>query len=70
MVLNEQKAERWRIINKFRKWRLVLTKKPWQLSTMCNTDVALIIQKDGCFYTFRSIEDGLWPPAMNEIVSN
>jgi hypothetical protein len=54
--------------NKFRKRRNNLVKKAYELSVLCDSDVALIIQKDGYYYTFRSKDEPLWPPTIAEIV--
>lgn len=39
------------------------------MNKICGADVALIILKEGRYYTYRSIDDEAWPPPMDEIVS-
>ncbi|KAF8545270.1 hypothetical protein BDD12DRAFT_811217 [Trichophaea hybrida] len=54
--------------NKFRKRKANFLKKAHQLSQLCNADVAVIIYKDGHYYTYRSKDTQTWPPSMQEIV--
>ena len=44
-------------------------KKADQLARLCHLDIAVTIRKNGRYYTYRSIDHELWPPARSEIVS-
>lgn len=46
-----------------------LMKKADQLARLCHADVALIIRRNGRYYTYRSTDHERWPPTMLEIVS-
>ncbi len=39
-----------------------------QLARFCHADVALIIRRNGRYYTYRSTNHELWPPNITEIV--
>ena len=52
----------------FTKRKLNLMKKADQLARLCHADVALIIRKNGRYYTYRSTDHEQWPPSMTEIV--
>ena len=43
-------------------------KKADQLARLCHADVALIIRRNGRYYTYRSTDHERWPPSMTEIV--
>lgn len=43
-------------------------KKADQLARLCHADVALIICRNGRYYTYRSTDYERWPPPMSEIV--
>ena len=43
-------------------------KKADQLARLCHADVALIIRRNGRYYTYRSTDHERWPPPMSEIV--
>ncbi len=43
-------------------------KKADQLARLCHADVALIIRRNGRFYTYRLTDHERWPPSMREIV--
>jgi len=45
-----------------------LIKKADQLARLCQADVALIIRRNGRYYTYRSIDHDQWPPSLSEIV--
>ncbi len=47
-----------------------LMKKADQLARLCHADVALIIRRNGRYYTYRSTDHEQWPPTISEIVSN
>lgn len=42
-------------------------KKADQLARLCHADVALIIRRNGRYYTYRSTDHEQWPPSMTEI---
>jgi hypothetical protein len=46
-----------------------LFKKAHELGVLCNVDVAVIVRKNGRYFTYRSTNQESWPPAMKEIVS-
>lgn len=52
----------------FTRRKLNLMKKADQLARLCQADVALIVRRNGRFYTYRSMDHQQWPPAMSEIV--
>lgn len=39
-----------------------LMKKADQLARLCHADVALIIRRNGMYYTYRSTDHDRWPP--------
>jgi len=45
-----------------------LLKKADQLARLCHADLALIIRKNGRYYTYRSTDHEQWPPNLLEIV--
>ena len=45
-----------------------LTKTVDQLARFCHADVALIIRRNGRYYTYRSTDHEQWPLSMTEIV--
>lgn len=45
-----------------------LVKKADQLARLCHADLALIIRKNGRYYTYRSTDYERWPPPIIEIV--
>ena len=45
-----------------------LVKKAHQLAQLCHADLALIIRKNGRYYTYRSTDHDRWPPTITEIV--
>ena len=45
-----------------------LIKKADQLARLYHADVALIIGRNGRYYTYRSTDHELWPPNITEIV--
>ena len=47
-----------------------LMKRADQLARLCRADVALIIRRNGRYYTYRSTDREQWPPTMLEIVSD
>ena len=46
----------------------ILVKKAYELTKLCDVDVALIVHKNGRYHTYRSIES--WLPCMKQIVSS
>lgn len=52
-----------------RKRKKSLIKKADELARISGADVALIIRKNGRYWTYRSINQDSWPPAMEQIVS-
>jgi len=54
---------------RLRKRKNSLFKKAYELGMLCNVDVAVIVRKNGRYFTYRSINQETWPPAMKEIVS-
>jgi len=42
-------------------------KKADQLARLCHADVAVIIRRNGRYYTYRSTDHDQWPPAITEI---
>lgn len=47
-----------------------LIKKADQLARLCHADVALIIRRNGRYYTYRSTDHEQWPPIRSGIVSS
>ncbi len=45
-----------------------LVKKADQLARLCHADLALVIRKNGRYYTYRSTDHEQWPPTITEIV--
>ena len=45
-----------------------LVKKADQLARFCHADLALIIRKNGRYYTYLSDDHEQWPPTIKEIV--
>jgi hypothetical protein len=54
---------------KLRKRKNNLFKKAYELGKLCNVDVAVIVHKNGRYFTYRSTDKESWPPSMKEIVS-
>lgn len=52
----------------FTRRKLNLLKKADELARLCNADLALIIRKNGRYYTYKSTDHESWPPTMVEIV--
>ena len=53
----------------FTRRKASLVKKADQLARLCHADLALIIRKNGKYYTYRSTDHDRWPPTITEIVS-
>ena len=53
---------------KFRRRKNNLLKKGFQLGKLCDADIAIIIHKNGHFYTYRSKDEESWPPSISQIV--
>ena len=68
MAAGNPKKEKDKKKEKTRRRRKTLVKKAHELATLCDVDVALIVHKDGRYYTYRSIES--WLPCMKQIVSS
>jgi len=66
MAAGSQKNE-W---EKLRRRKKNLFKKAYELGKLCDIDVAVILHKNGRYFTYRSIDKESWPPSMKEIVSN
>jgi hypothetical protein len=66
MAAGSQKIER----EKERKRKKTLLRKAYELGKLCDVDVAVILHKNGRYFTYRSIDKESWPPSMKEIVSN
>lgn len=45
-----------------------LVKRADQLVRLCNIDLALIIRKNGKYYTYQSTDQESWPPTITDIV--
>jgi len=45
-----------------------LIKKADQLAQLCHADLALIICRNGRYYTYRSLDRDSWPPSIIDIV--
>lgn len=54
---------------RFNRRKFNLVKKADQLARLCGIDLALIIRKNGRYYTYRSLDNDQWPPTLSEIVS-
>ncbi len=52
----------------FTRRKLNLVKKSDQLARLCHADLALVIRKNGRYYTYLSTDDDQWPPTITEIV--
>jgi len=52
----------------FTKKKTSIIKKAYQLGRLYNADVALIIRKNGIYYTYRLTDRILWPLTTKEIV--
>ena len=46
-----------------------MIKKADKLARFCDADVALIIRRDGRYYTYCSIDYKQWPPSLAEIIN-
>ncbi len=52
----------------FTRRKSTLVIKADELAQLCYADLALIIRKNGRYYTYCSIDHDQWPPPMTEIV--
>ena len=52
---------------KFTRRKLSLVKSVDQLVRLCNVDLALIIRKNGKYYTYQSTDQESWPPTTTDI---
>jgi hypothetical protein len=52
-----------------RRRKKTLVKKVHEFGRDFNIDVALILCKNGRYFTYRSIDQDTWPPPMKQIVS-
>lgn len=59
-----KRAER----EKFRKRSKNLFKKANELSRMCNTDLYLILYREGKYHTYSSTDRQGWPPSSTDLV--
>ena len=53
----------------YRKRKSTLVKKAYELGKLCEVDVAVIICRNGRYFTYRSLDQQSWPPSMESIVS-
>jgi hypothetical protein len=58
-----------RKMEKLRRRKRCVVKKAYELGELCDIDIAVIIRKNGRYYTYRSVDDDSWPPSMCQIVS-
>ena len=52
-----------------RRRKKTLIKKGYEFGRDFDFEVALILSKQGCYFTFRSLDQDTWPPSMEQIVS-
>lgn len=57
-----------KIDTKFRKRRLGLFKKAYELGMLCGADICLIVHRNEKYYVYKSRDDPLWPPSLQNIV--
>lgn len=53
----------------YRKRKTTLIKKAHELGKLCEVDIAVIICRNGRYFTYRSMDRQSWPPSMDQIVS-
>ena len=64
VVLAEKKID-----SKFRKRKMRLFKKAYELGKLCDADICLIVSRKEKYYVYKSKDDPLWPPSLQNIVS-
>ena len=70
VIARKLKAEQKRATREmYRKRKMTLVKKAHELGKLCEVDVAIIICRNGRYFTYRSMERRSWPPFMEQIVS-
>jgi SRF-type transcription factor (DNA-binding and dimerisation domain) len=52
-----------------RRRKKTLVKKVYEFGKDFDFEVALILSKNGRYFTFRSLDQDTWPPSMEQIVS-
>jgi hypothetical protein len=52
-----------------RRGRKTLFKKAHKLAKVHGIDIAVIMHKNGRYFTYRSLDQESWPPTMKQIVS-
>lgn len=65
MAASSLKNER----EKLRRRKKSLIKKAYELGKLFDIDVAVILHKNGRYFTYRSTDQESWPPSMKQIVS-
>jgi len=56
------------IVQKFVRRKKNLLKRSHELARLCEAEVAIIIYKNGKYYTYRSTDKDSWPPSVADIV--
>jgi hypothetical protein len=51
-----------------RRGKRTLVKQAHKLATVHNVDIAIIMHKNGQYFTYRSVDRESWPPTMKQIV--
>lgn len=46
---------------------MTLVKKAHELGKLCDVDIAVIICRNGRYFTYRSMDRQSWPPSMEQI---
>jgi len=65
MAASSQKNER----EKLRRRKKNLFKRAYELRKLYDIDVAVILYKNGRYFTYKSTDKESWPPSRKEIVS-
>jgi len=69
-VARRLRAEQRRSVREmYRKRKITLIKKAHELGKLCEVDIAVIICRNGRYFTYRSMDRQSWPPSMDQIVS-
>ena len=53
----------------FRKRRIGLFRKAYMLGKLCDADICVIIHRNNNYFIYKSMDDPLWPPSFQDIVS-
>ena len=64
----ESVAERKKNDTRFRKRRVGLFKKAYELGKLCGADICLIVYRNKDYYVYKSKSDPLWPPPLLNLV--